>query len=111
MFIAVLPLVACTTLSTEPATIVELVGYFSQSGEVPLQSHWWKSLPDAQLQTLEQTALAANPGLLATQARLAEAAALARKTGAQLVAADRGRPVQFEHRRYKQPYRHARGKL
>ncbi len=85
MFIAVLPLVACTTLSTEPATIVEPVGYFSQSGEVPLQSHWWKSLPDAQLQTLEQTALAANPSLLATQARLAEAAALARKTGAQLL--------------------------
>lgn len=90
VFIAVLPLfvlpmAACTTLTTEPATIAEPVGHFSQSGEVPLQSHWWKSLPDAQLQTLQQTALAANPGLLATQARLAEAGALARKTGAQLL--------------------------
>lgn len=79
----VLSMTACTTLSTEPASIMEPVGNFSQSGEVPLQAHWWKSLPDAQLQTLQQTALAANPGLLATQARLAQAAALARKSGAQ----------------------------
>jgi len=84
MIIAVLHLAACTTLSTEPVTIAEPAGHFSQTGEVPLQSHWWNSLPDAQLQALEQTALAANPDLLATQARLAQAAALARKTGAQL---------------------------
>ncbi|KAA3621886.1 MAG: TolC family protein [Proteobacteria bacterium] len=84
MFVAVLPLAACATISPEPATIAEPAGDFSQSGEVPLQSHWWRSLPDAQLDALQRTALAANPDLLATEARLAQAAALARKTGAQL---------------------------
>ncbi|KAA3630562.1 MAG: hypothetical protein DWQ08_06255, partial [Proteobacteria bacterium] len=52
IFVAVLPLAACATISPEPATIAEPAGDFSQSGEVPLQSHWWMSLPDPQLDAL-----------------------------------------------------------
>jgi len=84
MVIAVLPLAGCATLFSEPAAVTEPAGQFSQSGTVPLQSRWWEALPDTHLQALEQTALDANPDLLATQARLAQAAALARKNGALL---------------------------
>ncbi|WP_321527583.1 TolC family protein [Sedimenticola selenatireducens] len=84
MVIAVLPLAGCATLFSEPAAVAEPAGQFSQSGTVPLQSRWWEALPDTHLQALEQKALDANPDLLATQARLAQAAALARKSGAVL---------------------------
>lgn len=83
--IALLPLAGCTTLSGDPAVLVEPAGQFSRSGQVPLVPRWWEALPDEQLQILEQTALADNPDLLATRARLDQAAALARKTGAQLL--------------------------
>lgn len=84
MVIAVLPLAGCATLVSEPVAVTEPAGQFSRSGTVPLQSRWWEMLPDAQLQALERMALEANPDLLATQARLDQAAALARKSGAML---------------------------
>ncbi|WP_052761146.1 efflux transporter outer membrane subunit [Sedimenticola thiotaurini] len=85
LMIALLPLVGCTTLSGDPVTPVEPIGQFSRSGQVPPAARWWEALPDEQLQILEQAALADNPDLLATRARLDQAAALARKTGAQLL--------------------------
>ncbi|WP_164549126.1 efflux transporter outer membrane subunit [Amphritea opalescens] len=84
VLMALLPLVGCTPLASEPASIEAPAGQFSHTGTAPLVSHWWEAFPDLQLQSLEQTALAANPDLLATQARLAQAEALARKSGASL---------------------------
>jgi len=85
ILIALLPLAACTFNPTRPASPAEPVGQFSRSGDIAPPSQWWKALPDEQLQALEQAALADNPDLLATRARLDQAAAVARKTGAQLL--------------------------
>lgn len=84
LLVALLHLVGCTTLAPEPAQPVVPAGTFSLSGEAILPLRWWESLSDPALQQLETAALANNPDLLATQARLIEAEALARQTGANL---------------------------
>ena len=84
LLVALLSLSACTTLVPKPAAVGDVQGSFSVSGDAPLLSNWWESLPDPALHRLERIALAENPDLLATQARLAEAEALARKAGAVL---------------------------
>ncbi|MDO6562803.1 efflux transporter outer membrane subunit [Amphritea sp. 1_MG-2023] len=79
-----LPLAGCSSSTPETMLIDVPTGQFSQAGSAALNLRWWEALKDAELQALERIALEANPDLLATQARLDQAAALARKTGAQL---------------------------
>jgi NodT family efflux transporter outer membrane factor (OMF) lipoprotein len=57
---------------------------FSDSGAAPLQQHWWRSFSDPQLDALMHAALQNNFSLRAVWDRLDQAAALARKAGADL---------------------------
>ena len=58
---------------------------FSPSGQQPLLDKWWLNFNDNKLNTLIDLALEQNPDLLASYDRLAQAKAIAKKAGAELV--------------------------
>ncbi len=61
---------------------VDVPGAFSDAGQAPAPARWWLAIDDPQLHGLIDVALADNPSLLATWARLAQAEAAARREGA-----------------------------
>lgn len=79
---AALALAACTAEPTPVGVRGDLPERFSQSGERDLPDRWWRDLDDPALNRLVETALADNPSLKATWARLRQANAIARREGA-----------------------------
>ncbi len=65
-------------------TPVELPANFSEMGEQQIQHFWWYEFGDVSLHALIDKALADNQSLKVYGERLAQAEALARKTGAEL---------------------------
>ncbi|MDF1580212.1 MAG: TolC family protein [Desulfuromonadales bacterium] len=76
-------LCACTPVvqSTQPEGV--LPAHFSASGAVQSPERWWTTFADPRLNQLIDLALTENPGLRATWERLQQAAAVARKAGAE----------------------------
>lgn len=77
-------LTACSQPLAEVKMPVTLPDQFTQAGSKPLQTQWWLSLNDAQLNGLIDQALAQNLDLQIAWDRLALAQAQARKLGAPL---------------------------
>jgi len=82
LVLGVLP--SCAPQAKDAAPPVVLPETFSHTGTEPVPEKWWLALGDAQLNALVEQALAGNLNLRATWDRLDQAAAVARRAGADL---------------------------
>ena len=76
-------LTACSEAPEPVAARAELPSQFARSGEAPRVDRWWTRFDDPTLQTLVDRALANEPGVRATWARLVQAEAVAGRTRAE----------------------------
>jgi NodT family efflux transporter outer membrane factor (OMF) lipoprotein len=76
-------LAACSQAPEPVATRAGLPDTFSRSGDAPRVDRWWRRFDDATLSDLVERALADEPGLRATWARLVQATAVAGRTRAE----------------------------
>lgn len=76
---------ACAVPIEEINSPAEIPEQFTQTGEAPLQEHWWLAFNDSQLDQLITQALSNNFSLLAAYSRLEQAEAIAKKTNAELI--------------------------
>lgn len=83
-FIIIL-LTSCSTTVKEFTPPITLTKDFSDSGSIPIAEKWWLAFEDPFLSDLIDQALSHNFNLLATYDRLAQARAIAKKTGAELI--------------------------
>ncbi len=75
----------CAPTARDVRPPVDIPATFSAEGQAPLPERWWRALGDDTLNTLIEEALEGNPGIWAAWARLDQAAAIARRTGANLM--------------------------
>ena len=74
----------CTSTKQLPKQNIKLPKSFSITGTQTLQSKWWETFEDSELNRLIESALASNLSLQATWERLTQARAIAIKSGASL---------------------------
>jgi NodT family efflux transporter outer membrane factor (OMF) lipoprotein len=86
LFIGLLLLIAggCSHTVKNPAMPTEIPKSFSAAGTEPLSDKWWSALNDNKLDTLINQALSNNFNLVTAWDRLAQAQAVAKKSGAAL---------------------------
>ena len=76
---------ACTATVHDFNSPVTPIEKFSNSGDIPLAEKWWLAFEDPLLNELIKQALSHNFNLLTTYDRLAQARAIAKKIGAELI--------------------------
>jgi outer membrane protein, multidrug efflux system len=81
---AMLGATACSVSASNLRPSVSVPARFSSVGTQQLADRWWLAFGDPALDRLVEQSLRSNPGLLATWARLDQADASARRSGAQL---------------------------
>ena len=81
----ILLMTACSAKIKDFNSPVSLADKFSNGGNIPLVDKWWLAFEDPLLNELIDQALSHNFNLLATYDRLAQARAIAKKTGAELI--------------------------
>lgn len=84
LFLTILILVSSCVQVTQRETVpIKMPEQFSEGGETPLQPDWWLYFNDTGLTKTIDLALSGNFNLLVAQDRLAQAMAVARRTGAE----------------------------
>ena len=75
----------CTATINDFKTPVTLTDNFSNTGSLALTNKWWLAFKDPALNALIEQALHHNFNLLAAHDRLAQARAIAKKSGTELI--------------------------